>query len=469
MGKGEGDLLHLAVEGEGGRRQISVERWDGRSTTFDAMFDGRRHDFFLAVPPGEGALRMTLAGQDAAEIIEARLVREGIDACLSHYDERSVCQSITRSNWQDVMDQEKRHLEWCRALPECLQLELTKACNYRCPHCGTHGTSEVHRENNSASPMEEALLDRIAEELFPFLRRVSLVGVGEPFVAPISLIDRLMTHMDRTATRLEASTNGALLDETMVEKVRPVLSHLTFSIDAATETTYRLVRRSDQFQRVLRSFQYLTSLKEKAPLSQRFELSTAFTLMRSNASELCDFLRLSKDLGADCVYVRHLLVHFPRFQEETLVGDPQLVNPLIEEAAQEADRLGMSVFLPDLIGSIDTPCCPLEGQHAWVHCSFLWRSLVILADGSVYPCGGLSPPLLGNARDLSVPDIWNGSLIRAMRRNLDTQRPHPACAHCWYREVSYFDSPAIHDDFLSKKPRVPKEKRYDASAFISLK
>jgi len=476
IGNGEGDLLHLAVEGEGGRRRITVERCDGQSFVFDAFFDGRRHDFFLSVPPGEGPLRMTLSGDEAAEIIEARLVKEDADAYLSHYDEQHICGSITRANWRGVQAQETEAAEWCWAWPECLQLELTKACNYQCPHCGTHGTSEVHRRNNAQPPMDEALLEKIATEMFPFLRRTSLVGVGEPFVAPASLLDRLVHHLERTATRLEASTNGALLDEAMIEKLLPVLGHLTFSIDAATEETYGRVRASKSFKKVISAFQRLSRARDQATPSKHFDLSTVFTLMRSNASELCDFLRLSSEWGADGVYVRHLLVHFPAFQEETLIRDPKAANPLIEKAAKEADRLGLTVFLPDLIGqdaseqgdAKDVPSSSgTKRERSRVQCAFLWRTIVILADGSIYPCGGLSPPLLGNIKETSFADIWNGGLLREMRRRLNTDDPHPTCAHCWYREISYFDSPAVQDDFLRRGTQAPKEKKYDASAFIA--
>jgi hypothetical protein len=57
-----------------------------------------------------------------------------------------------------------------------------------------------------------------------------------------------------------------------------------------------------------------------------------------------------------------------------------------------------------------------------------------------------------------------------MRRRLDTPDPHPACSHCWCREVSYFDSfePADPGEMfsLSAVKRVPG-KEYDESSFIS--
>lgn len=382
---------------------------------------------------------------------------------------------LTEQNWEGVLLQEKHHPERCDALPESLHLELTKACNFRCAHCGTHGSQEVHTRSNAIPCMDPALLDRMADQILPSVRRVSLVGEGEPFLAPRSTLVSLFKHLERTGTLLEASTNGALIDSALIEGMLPVLGHLTFSLDAASPQMFQKIRRSGAFEKILQTVRTLIRLRDRGPRDHPFQISISFALMRENGKELIDFLRLAKDLQVDAVYVRHLLVHFSDFRSQTLIDKPDEANPLIERAYREAERLGISAFLPDLIacqGSSQVPAdsAPASGTQT-AHCSFLWRTLVIAANGEVLPCGGLCSPVLGTLQRDGLKEIWNGDTIREMRRRLNTSDPYPACAHCWYREVSYFDSPAITEEFAQSGPRKPprtlKEKPYDAAAFIS--
>ena len=320
--------------------------------------------------------------------------------------------------------------------------------------------------------MTEELLDKVAEQAFPFVRRVDLVGEGEPFFAPKHLLFRLIGHMEKTSTALEASTNGAALSDDLVDLLLPVLNTMTVSLDAATADTFLKTRSSPRFEEILQTTKRLIQRRDEVPAHHRFKVNLAYTLMKSNASELLDFLRMASHMGADFVYVRLLLVHFPEFRNEQLFDQPDRVNPILEKAAAEADSLGLSVFLPNLIQSVKPD--ESHGQEKKGHvapvrvaCCFLWRTLNVSSNGDVYPCSGLSSPKLGNLNEASLVDLWNGSLIRSMRRQLDTNHPHSTCRHCWYREISFFDAPNTGEDFGSGKSVQAELRQYDEQAFIS--
>ena len=468
QGRFKGKVLLVAMEGRGERSELILDRSGEPPLVFEDVFDGRRHDFlFLASETTEpGMLGPNSSGR--VRIIDSRLYGDGQEEILRSLD-RANAQLITQANWEEVQAQERDHTEWCRGYPAELQLELTKACNYQCPHCMSHGKPDVHSAFNQSPVLEDSLLDRMAEEVFPFLRRISLVGSGEPFMAPKPLMRRLLRHMDQTDTRLEVSTNGTLLSEELSQTIAPLLSHISFSVDAATAETYRKARASEAFHALIEIIRRFQRLRDDAPLSQRFAISLVFTLMRKNASELLDFLEICQDLQADAVYVRHLLVHFPEMKEETLIDKPAEANPILKEAAELAERLGLAVFLPDLIREEKTSPKKATELNAprRVNCCFLWRAVCINTEGMVMPCGGLHPVVLGKLDELPFKDIWNGELIREMRRRLDTADPHPMCAHCWYRQIAYFDSPTVTETFLQTKVQTPKEKPYDASAFFS--
>jgi pyruvate-formate lyase-activating enzyme len=64
--------------------------------------------------------------------------------------------------------------------PESLCVELQPGCNLTCAHCASHGTAELHRECNALGEVDRALLARLAEEVFPYLTSLCILGRGEP-------------------------------------------------------------------------------------------------------------------------------------------------------------------------------------------------------------------------------------------------------------------------------------------------
>ena len=189
---------------------------------------------------------------------------------------------------------------------------------------------------------------------------------------------------------------------------------------------------------------------------------------------------MAAELRVDGVYVRQLLVHFPSMRSETLVDKPEILNPLIEQARRESEKLGLPVFLPALIKSTRSVNSVTQEQAEQkmeiglskpkrVNCCFLWRCINVRSTGHVFSCNALNAPLLGHLKTTSLAEMWNGEILRDMRRRLDTKDPHPACCHCWLREVAYldsFDSSDSEKNFSFQSVRQPKEKAYDVRSFI---
>jgi radical SAM protein with 4Fe4S-binding SPASM domain len=61
------------------------------------------------------------------------------------------------------------------------------------------------------------------------------------------------------------------------------------------------------------------------------------------------------------------------------------------------------------------------------NCAFPWHWLIVTADGDVMPCSHGSRPV-GNLRDSTIEEIWNGEAIQGVRRSILRNEVHPACA-----------------------------------------
>jgi len=112
--------------------------------------------------------------------------------------------------------------------PETLHLEVTNRCNFECEVCIRRTWSAKRTDLNID------IYNKIAESVFPQLRRLVICGFGEPF-ANANLVSMLRTAKEKLPNDSEVilTTNGSLLSPRISDKLvgRGLLSDLSFSID----------------------------------------------------------------------------------------------------------------------------------------------------------------------------------------------------------------------------------------------
>lgn len=75
-------------------------------------------------------------------------------------------------------------------------------------------------------------------------------------------------------------------------------------------------------------------------------------------------------------------------------------------------------------------------------CMYPWTHLHAYPTGEVHPCchAEWKVPALGSARESSLEEIWNSPAQRALRRDMLTETPNPACSRCYEQEAAGFFS-----------------------------
>ncbi len=63
-------------------------------------------------------------------------------------------------------------------------------------------------------------------------------------------------------------------------------------------------------------------------------------------------------------------------------------------------------------------------------CDYLWGKAYISAGGDVAPCCMPGRPLVGNVRDKTFYEVWNGEALMKMRAHLSGGDPYDCCLHC---------------------------------------
>ncbi len=159
-------------------------------------------------------------------------------------------------------------------LSRALQIHPSRQCNLSCLHC-----------YSSSSPNEkghltlELLCDAISDAAHEGFNYVSLSG-GEPVLYK-PLIE-LLEHARRLGMRTAVTTNGMLLTERKIERLRDVVDVLAISIDGVPASHNRI--RGSQLA--------FDTMKSRLPLLRAADMSFGFifTLTQYNLDEL-DWVR----------------------------------------------------------------------------------------------------------------------------------------------------------------------------------
>lgn len=173
-----------------------------------------------------------------------------------------------------------------------------RSCNLSCPSC--------RQEVILAGKAEQDRLNALTERtLFPLLRdarQVKITGSGDPFAsAHFRHVLKRLAELRLPELRVQIQTNGVLPDERAWDELglEGLVESVWVSIDAATPTTYAVVRRGGDFARLLSNLVFLAWLRETARLPL---LRLDFVVQALNFREMPAAAELARALGADGIY-----------------------------------------------------------------------------------------------------------------------------------------------------------------------
>src|SRR4029453_18890793 len=129
-------------------------------------------------------------------------------------------------------------------LPHELQLEVTGACNLRCPMCLVSHRPALARSAALSFARFQELVDGLPE-----LRRLTLQGLGEPLLCPDLLA--MVRYAAGRGVGGGFNSNGLLLPRGPAEElVAAGLGWLHVSVDAPTAEAYAGIRRGGELARL---------------------------------------------------------------------------------------------------------------------------------------------------------------------------------------------------------------------------
>jgi MoaA/NifB/PqqE/SkfB family radical SAM enzyme len=179
--------------------------------------------------------------------------------------------------------------------PYVIGLSYDTSCNLQCPSCRNSLQFFQLDENKKLSEIHEKTKQFID---FLLAKGISLIivisGSSDPFAGPTfwNYLKELSLNPE-SDIRLQLITNGTLMTQTKLLEIKPLLpkiTQITLSIDAADETTYKIVRKNGSFRKLEENVKNLNDLISNGFLPNLRVLVSTFVVQKRNFREMKEFI-----------------------------------------------------------------------------------------------------------------------------------------------------------------------------------
>ena len=312
-------------------------------------------------------------------------------------------------------------------LPEIVTLNSTDICNLRCVMCPRNRAQGTYR-------LDDAVVRHVSAELFPTALKANLTTAGgEPLGTGFDVI---LEHARRYEVMIDVVTNGMLLSRETFLEMRPALDHLNISVDCSVPEVYERLRLGGSFERLVGNLRAMAEVR--ADGEDDILLSMSAVVMASNLPHLPELVHFAAEHGAGGLVLqrlRHEVMPTPA-EEPTTHHAPEEIERLLARTAEAAEHCGINLYqaelgLPNLFHRAQRPKVPDTIDGAGV-CYFLSQSFSVMYTGEVYPCCKPTDYKLGDVREQSPVEIWNGEPLRRLRRAHYSRRGTLFCSGCEY-------------------------------------
>lgn len=281
----------------------------------------------------------------------------------------------------------KSRKTFLNSLPIRLWIEISSICNLKCVMC-------LNRvlPGDQKGLMDFGLFRRIIDEAKHYVYDVYLHHRGEPLIHPE--FPKMIEYAREKGLRVKFHTNATVMNPELSLKILEAGPDLvSFSVDGFTREVYEKIRAGADFDETVNNIACFLKLKREKGFSRPYTIVEEIEFPEVSASPREDrkkFTEYFKKLGLDEIIFKKL------YNWAGYLGEP-------------------------------------GGKRTYTMCTFLWYSCTIFWDGTVSPCpqdyyGKIK---LGNIKENSLRDIWNGREYVFLRKQMlgDVEKLIP-CNKC---------------------------------------
>jgi MoaA/NifB/PqqE/SkfB family radical SAM enzyme len=441
----------------------------------------RLRSVFPPAPPAEDHLYASLASIDGAiaeraplgsflELLD-RSKPEMFERVNAHFESPTVSKAVTVKVLNLCLAKYHFRMRHTRlaSRPFGLLVDPSNVCNLACPGC-VH--SAVPKEQKifiwGTGMLSEDRMTALLDRYGPTAIHVVFCNYGEPAVNPETpkYIRLAKSHLMGAML----STNLSLERFDAEAYVNSGLDYMSISIDGATQGVYEKFRKKGSLELVLRNVQRLVEAKRR--LGKRTPvLAWHLLAFEHNAHEIPAAREMARQLGVDAF---RALTPF-----DVSWDDPNVrvasVEPTVVEFNPRAQADVVANWNPFPEG-LNTAAIDREFETPWVShgdeapsvsestCHWLYKSLSMDSNGTIFPCGGAPRPgvdlIFDTFQGARGNDPYNSEKYRLARLSFADRRAYeeqsaslglsPHCAKCeWSKETANTDRVQIRQYFKS--------------------
>lgn len=311
--------------------------------------------------------------------------------------------------------------------PHHAHIEPTTLCDLKCRSCVNEGLPAARKGHLALSDLKKII------EQNPFLKDISLIGLGEPMLNP-ELPD-MAYYLKNKGLQTRTGTNGMNLHKVNLEKLLSSVDELVVSFDSDEKNSFESIRTGSDFGQITGNIKKISRLKKSRKLS--FILSFQTVISKENLSRINRIPPLAKSLGADKVRFSAAVQYNPVYGSKTKEMDYEKIRGRIRSLQNEDNASELEKQIENKLKSI---CQELELQFSfsgfkprYKDCWWPGNGIYVTYDGFVTPCCmRMNPAVLnfGNLFHQPFDEIKKGNEYTDFIDSFNLGSCHPVCKEC---------------------------------------
>ena len=312
--------------------------------------------------------------------------------------------------------------------PLYVKLKVFYGCNLKCEMCN-------HWRDTREPPVSADRFAEVLNELAELGTKKIHISGGEPMLRP--QVPELVEQASALGIKVTITTNGTLIDKVKAKRlVAGGLRGVNISIDSPLRKMHEKIRGVEgSFKATTKAVELFRRYQHKGKLTIRINT----VVSRTNYQTLETLPDLAHELGADGINLIPVDDHCGEILSMRKRDVAFYNEEIAPKIAERALTLGLIVSDEDAFpfGRTDSEVrLGRTGRYAFGYydkhpCYAPWTHSLIDFNGNVYVCCMTREriPPLGNIRDQSFKEIWEGAAYRQVRLKM-----HPpalaACKRC---------------------------------------
>lgn len=335
---------------------------------------------------------------------------------------------------------------------------MTNRCNLRCKHCYIEAEDRKFVDELTTEEAREFIRD-LADMKVPVL----LFSGGEPLLRKD--IFELGCLAAESGLRPVISSNGTLITDEVARRIREAgFQYVGISIDGAPATHDEFRNKAGAFEEAMEGI--------RACLRQGVKTGIRFTVNKSNQKDLPEILDTVAREGIPRFCMYHL-VYAGRGEEmmglDTTPNEKRQILDLLIEKTLDLHARGVEVeilttdnhadgmYLRNYIQQHRAERAGEVRQLLEMHggCSAGTKFANVDPRGNVHPCQFWQDYSLGNIREKSFSQIWNGDDELLVKLRNKPEHLQGKCGRCTYKSLCggcRIRARVVHGDLWAEDP-----------------